>query len=200
MDLDNSSLRYFYLAIALACVAKTIAADHRSGMKNHTIADSTSIANHNVGMQYAIAPNSDALPEVNPGIENRSGSDLSARSNKRARKYSKPVTEYGRRMNVGKRADCPIVCDRGRENLQHLGKSSIRVCRFSLAPLEFVGTICLDRACTNDHGAGLTPWKVGLVACIGEKRNISRARVFDRRNLVNDNRPISENFPSDLLG
>jgi hypothetical protein len=66
---DNSGLRNLNTAFPMAGIAESITANHDAGMENHSIADATTIADNDIGVQYGILSHLYSFPEKHAGIE-----------------------------------------------------------------------------------------------------------------------------------
>jgi len=83
---------------AVAHVAKTVAAQHRAGMNDHTITQPNAGINRHVRIQFAISPQVRICTDYTTGADSRAVADSRVFSDDHALGYSNSVSQFRRSM------------------------------------------------------------------------------------------------------
>ena len=196
-DDDDADLRDLDPPGTGAGITETVAADDYTGVQDDSIADSAALPNDDVGVEQAVGADLRIRADKDAGKEHRSTADFSPGADKYVGKYRHAIGKLGTAVDMGRRAALTAEPGTGKKKRQNFCKGDVRVGGFDKTKRPKVGPA--DDAGTDDHGAGFTPRKKFLIARIGEKGDLSGAGLVDRRNSVDNDAAVSNDFPLDMI-
>jgi len=161
-------------------VSKTVRPYRRIGVNDHPVANCTVRINHNVRRQQALVTNRHTTSDNTPRLHNRPTTYTRILPNDYIRPNGNTLTELRRRRNHRTRRNSrwDTLRRRGKKVQQHVQR-----------PLNIVHQnqsrlTCARKASRNDHRPCLRLGQTIRVTFVRQKRNITPARLVQRRQTI----------------
>src|SRR6516164_877147 len=194
-DHHVADLRHLVVAAGVEGVAEAVAADHHPAMEDAAPADHTLLAHRDMRIEVAVladrhlgadvAPRHQhgALAQRRPGLDHAVGADRHRGAEPRVGRHQ------GGGMDAGRRA-----VELGTEDLHRALERQVRVVDLEHRDPALAG------AARADHRRGAGLGEMGLVARIGEKRDLAGLGFPDAGDPADDGPPVSHHLAADFDG
>lgn len=193
---DDTDLRNLDALFAAPGIAKTIAADHHTGVQYDPVSQAAAIPHHDIGMKHAVRSDLNIRTDKSAGIERRVWADFRPRANVRMSTDRHSVSDERRGVDGRLRATRLRERERWCEQLKDFRERDIRIGNFEKRDRRSSG-ICRRPTLTDDHRARLAAIQIFSITRVGEKCDLTGSRFIDGCDPANSNIAIADHLTAD---
>ncbi len=198
-DDDDTRLGYFDSFAPTPRITEPVAANNNSSVQDHAVAQATPFAHHHVRVKHTVSADLRCFTNVDARENHRILTDLRARTDKSVGENCHAVADNRALFYVSSRAQRATEARGRMKQLRDLREGHIRISAFEV--VEILRKIRLgDTAAPDNDRARSTLSKEVLVAEVAKKSNLTLNSFFDRCNLMNRNRTVADDLPSNVTG